>query len=67
MDNKSQEIYFTYYNLFIAQDLWQTHYQILSIIFLNEVIELNVNTDTMIKNVQLVGLHMKYATLFLNS
>ena len=33
----------------IAQGLWQAHYQILSIIFLKEFIELNVNTDMMIK------------------
>ena len=32
--------------------LRQAHYQILSIIFLNEFIELNVNTDMMIKNVK---------------
>ena len=29
--------------LLIVQDLWQAHYQILSIIFLKEFIELNVN------------------------
>ena len=29
-----QKIYVTYYNLLIAQDLWQAHHQILSIIFL---------------------------------
>ena len=39
------------YNLLIAQDIWQAHYQILPIIFLKEFIELNVNTDIMIKNV----------------
>ena len=32
MEKKLQNIYFTYYNLLIAQDLWQTHYQILSIL-----------------------------------
>ena len=32
MEKKLQNIYFTYYNLLIAQDLWQTHYQILSIV-----------------------------------
>ena len=39
------------YNLLIAQDIWQAHYQILPIIFLKEFIELNINTDIMIKNV----------------
>ena len=55
IDKNGEEITkHTYYNLLIVQDLWQVHYQILSIIFLNEFIELNVNLDTMIKNVKLV-------------
>ena len=29
------KVYPTYYNLLISQDLWQVHYQILSLIFLN--------------------------------
>ena len=33
----------------IAQDLWQVNYQILSIIFLKEFLELNVNSDMAIK------------------
>ena len=49
MEKKLHKIYLTYYNLLIVQDLWQAHYQILSIIFLKEFIELNVNTDMMIK------------------
>ena len=36
MENKLQQIYFTYYNLLIVQDLWQANYQILSIILLKE-------------------------------
>ena len=39
----------SYCNLLIAQDLWQAHYQILSIIFLKEFVELNVNKNMMIK------------------
>ena len=39
--------------ILIEQDLWQAYYQILSIIFLKEFIKLNVNTETMIKNVKL--------------
>ena len=54
MEKKLQKMYLTYYNLLIAQDLWQAHYQIFSIIFLKEFIELNVNSDIMIKNVKLV-------------
>ena len=53
MDKKLQKIYVTYYNLLIAQDLWQAHYQILSIIFLKQFIELNTNLDKMIKNVKM--------------
>ena len=54
MENKLQKIHLTYDKLLIVQGSLQAHYQILSIIFLNEFIELNVNTDMMIKNVKLV-------------
>ena len=64
---KLQKIYLTYYNLLTAQDLWQAHYQILSIIFLKEFIELNVSTDMMIKNVRLVELNISTAAVFLNT
>ena len=53
MEKKLQNIYLTYYNLLMAQGLWQAHYQILSIIFLKGFIKLNVNMDTIIKNVEL--------------
>ena len=43
LQNKLQKIYHADYNLLIAQDLQQTHYQILPIIFLKEFIKLNVN------------------------
>ena len=56
-----------YYNLLIAQDLWQARCQILSIIFPTEFIKFNVNTDTMLKNVKLVELHTKYTTALLNT
>ena len=46
--------------------IWQAYYQILSIIFLKELIKLNVNADKMIKNVKLVELHTNYANVFLN-
>ena len=47
MEMKLQKIYIAYYNLLITQDLWHAHYQILSIIFLKDFIELNVNLDMM--------------------
>ena len=66
MEKKLQKIYLTYYNLLIAQDLWQVHYQILLIIFLKEFIESNVNTGTMIKNLKYVGLNISIVTVFSN-
>ena len=67
LEKKLPKIYFTYYNLLTVQDLWQAHYQILSIIFLNEVIEVHVNMDMMIKNVKLVELDISIATASLNT
>ena len=67
MEKKLQKIYLTYYNLLIVQDLWQAHYQILSIIFLKEFIELNVNTDMMIKYVKLVEFNISIVTEFLKT
>ena len=63
MEKKLQKTYCTYYNLLIAQGLWQAHYQIWSIIFLKEFIELNVNTDMMIKNVKLLELNISIANI----
>ena len=57
MESKLQKTYDTYYKLLIVQDIWQAHYQILSIIVLKEFIELNVNTDMIIKNVKLAKLN----------
>ena len=67
MEETLQKMYLTYCNLFIAQELWQAHYQILSIIFLKEFIKLNVNTDTMIKNARLTELNICTATVFLTT
>ena len=61
MEKKLQKTYLTYYNLLIAQDLWQAHHQILSIIFLKEFIKLNINRDRTIKMVKLVQLNRKTA------
>ena len=63
LEKKLQKICLTYYSLLIVQDLWEAHYQILSIIFLKDFIELNVNTDMMIKNVRLVELNISIATV----
>ena len=49
MEKKLQKINLTYKNLLIVQDLWQIHYQTLLIMFLKELIELNVNSDTIKK------------------
>ena len=64
---KLQKVCLIYYNLLIEQDLWQAHYQILSVIFLKEFIELNVNANMMIKSMRLVELNKNIATAFLNT
>ena len=47
-----------------SESLWQADYRILSKIFLNEFIKVNINTSTMIK---IMALHTKHATVFLNT
>ena len=66
MGETLQKIYLIFYNLLIAQVLWQAHYQILSTIFLKKFIELNVNTDMMIKNVRFVELNISNTIFFSN-
>ena len=66
MEKKLQKVYLTHYNLLIMQDLWQARYQILSTIFLKEFVELNVNTDMMIRNARQVELNISIVTVFLN-
>ena len=63
MDKNREDIYLTYCNLLIAQDLWQVLYQIISIIFLKEFIELSLNLDTMVKDVKHVELNISIASL----
>ena len=58
MKKKLQNIYLTYYNLLIAQDLWQFQYQILSLIVPKEFIKLNGNMDAKIQNVRLEELNI---------
>ena len=67
MKKITQNIYLTYYNLLIVQDLWQGHYKILPIISLKEFIKSNVNMDLLMKNVKLVELTIKIATIFLST
>ena len=49
------------------QDLWQAHYKILLMIFLRELIKLNVNTNTVIKNMKIAGLKISIAADLLNT
>ena len=64
MEKKLQELYLKDYNFLKTQDLWQAHYQILLIILLKEFIKLNVNTDTMIKNVKLMEINKGLQVLY---
>ena len=48
-EKKSPTLYLTVYNVLIAQNLWQAHYQILLITSLKEFMKLNLYKDTMIK------------------
>ena len=65
MEKKLQKIYPAYYNLLIAQNLWPGHYQILSIIFLKDFIESNVNQDMKNKKCKTCGIKYKYCDCFL--
>ena len=67
MNFLTQKIFLTYYNLLIEQDLWEAHYQILAITFLKKFMKLNVNIDTIIKNVKIVELNSKFETVFLDT
>ena len=67
MNFLTQKIFLTYYNLLIEQDLWEAHYQILAIMFLKKFMKLNVNIDTIIKNVKIVELNSKFETVFLDT
>ena len=49
------------------QDLWQAHYQILLIVSLKEFIKLNVNIDTIIKNVENAKSNKKIVSSILNT
>ena len=55
----------TDYNLLIVQNFWEACYQVLLIILLKEFIKLNVNTNTIIKNVKLEELNKNIETALL--
>ena len=65
-EKKSLKINRTDFNLLIAQDLCQTCYKMLLIILLKEFVKLNVDTNTMIKNVKLAELDTTFASVALN-
>ena len=65
MGNKLGKPYPTNYNLLIAHDLWQAHYQILLIILLKEFIKLNENISKIIKNAKRVKLNTDIVTAVL--
>ena len=67
IEQKLQKIYLPYYNLLIAESLWRGDYQILSIIFNYLNLELNVNTNMMIRNVKPVELNISITAVFLNT
>ena len=67
MEKKLQKPHLTNYNLLIAQDLWQAHYQILLIILLKQFIKLSVNIDMIIKNVKHVELKIETVSVVLNT
>ena len=67
MEKKLQKPYFKNYNLLIAQDLWQTHYQTFMIIFLNVFMKLNVNIGMIIKNAKRIELCIKIVSVVLKT
>ena len=66
MEKKLQNKYYTFNDLLMAQDLWQAHYQNLSIILQTELINLNVNMDKK-KSETCENKYIKIASVFLNT
>ena len=60
-----KKINLTFCRLLIAQDLWQVHYQILSVIFLKELSELNVRHDD--KKCEICRIEYKHWYCFLEN
>ena len=65
IEKKLRKIYLTYYKLLKAQDVWQAHYQIFSIIFLNKFIELNKKFYHDNKKCETCGIKYTYSDCFL--
>ena len=64
MEKKLQKTYLTFYSLLIAQNLWQTHDQILLIIYLkNSIDKCKLGHDN--KNCETCGVKYKYCDCFL--
>ena len=59
-EKKSPRPSLTDYNFLIVKDFWQTLYQILLIILLNEFVKSSWNMEMITKNVKLVELNTKY-------
>ena len=65
MEKKLQKTCPTDYSLLIVEDIWQTHYQILPILFLKEFVKLNVNTDMMKIKCEACGIKCKHCDWFI--
>ena len=63
MEKKLQKIYPTYYDLLIAQDLWQVHHQLLSIIFSEGIHRIKFGHDD--RKCETCGIEYKYCDCFL--
>ena len=63
MEKKLPKIYLIYYNSVVAL----AHYQISSISFLKEFIDLNISSDMMIKNIKHMKLNISIVAVSLNS
>ena len=65
MEKKLQKPYLTNYNLLIAQELWQDHYQILIITLPKEFIKLNANINMITKKCKTCGIKYKDCECYL--
>ena len=64
LETKLQEI--SYMLQFIGSARFMAHYQTLSMIFLKELLKLNVNMGTVVKNVKFQELSINIPTALLN-
>ena len=67
MEKKLTKPYPTGYNLLMAENLWEAHYQPFLITLLKEFIKLNANTNMIIKNLKHVELNTKIVSPVLNT